>query len=70
MKRSHGWSLEKLSAPKRSEALTTSDDKYFIEAYKVYFHLIWLNGQGDVAGSADYGQLIPRKACFRKWSRT
>ena len=43
-----------------SKALTTSDDKYFIDAYKIYFNLIWLNGEvgtgaGDVAGGADYG---------------
>ncbi len=43
-----------------SKALTTSDDKYFISAYKVYFNLIWLNGEvgtgaGDVAGGADFG---------------
>jgi len=43
-----------------SKALTTSDDKYFIASYKVYFNLIWLNGEvgtgaGDVAGGADYG---------------
>jgi hypothetical protein len=43
-----------------SRALTTSDDKYFIAAYKIYFNLIWLNGEvgtgaGDVAGGADYG---------------
>ena len=42
-----------------SKALTTSDDKYFISAYKIYFNLIWLNGEvgtgaGDVAGGADY----------------
>ncbi len=42
-----------------SKALTTSDDKYFIAAYKIYFNLIWLNGEvgtgaGDVAGGADY----------------
>ncbi len=42
-----------------SKALTTSDDKYFIAAYKVYFDLIWLNGEvgtgaGDVAGGANY----------------
>ena len=28
-----------------SKALTTSDDKYFIAAYKIYFNLIWLNGE-------------------------
>jgi hypothetical protein len=43
-----------------SRALTTSDDKYFIAAYKVYFNLMWLAGEvgggaGDVAGGADYG---------------
>ncbi len=43
-----------------SKALTTSDDKYFIEAYKVYFNLLWLNGEvgpgaGDVAGGEDFG---------------
>lgn len=43
-----------------SKALTTSDDKYFIAAYKIYFNLIWLNGEvgtgaGDVAGGADFG---------------
>ena len=43
-----------------SKALTTSDDKYFVAAYKIYFNLIWLNGEvgtgaGDVSGGADYG---------------
>jgi photosystem II stability/assembly factor-like uncharacterized protein len=42
----------------RSEAL--SDDKFYVEAYKLYLNLIWLNaeigpGGGDVAGGADYG---------------
>ncbi len=36
-----------------------SDDKYFVEPYKVYLNLIWLNGEvgtgaGDVAGGANY----------------
>ncbi len=36
-----------------------SDDKYFVEADKVYLNLIWLNaevgpGGGDVAGGADF----------------
>ena len=36
-----------------------SDDKYYVEAYKVYLNLIWLNaevgtGGGDVAGGADF----------------
>ncbi len=42
-----------------SKALTYSDDKYFIAAYKIYFDLVWLNGEvgtgaGDVAGGANY----------------
>jgi photosystem II stability/assembly factor-like uncharacterized protein len=37
-----------------------SDDKYYVEAYKVYLNLIWLNGEvgtgaGDVPGGAEYG---------------
>ena len=43
-----------------SKALATSDDKYFISAYKIYFNLIWLNGEigtgaGDVSGGAAFG---------------
>ncbi len=43
-----------------SKALTTSDDKYYIAAYKIYFNLLWLNGEvgpgaGDVAGGDNYG---------------
>jgi hypothetical protein len=35
-----------------------SDDKWYVESYKVYQNLIWLNGvvnsgAGDVAGGAD-----------------
>jgi hypothetical protein len=35
-----------------------SDDKYYVEQYKVYMSLIWLNGElgngaGDVAGGSD-----------------
>ena len=42
-----------------SRADMLSDDKYFMESYKLYLNLIWLNGQvglgaGDVAGGADY----------------
>jgi hypothetical protein len=42
-----------------SPALLNSDDKYFVETYKVYLNLIWLNaevgtGGGDVAGGADF----------------
>ena len=36
-----------------------SDDKYYVEPYKVYMNLIWLNGvvgngAGDVAGGSDF----------------
>jgi photosystem II stability/assembly factor-like uncharacterized protein len=36
-----------------------SDDKWYVEAYKVYLNLVWLagavgTGAGDVAGGADY----------------
>jgi hypothetical protein len=42
-----------------SPALLNSDDKYFVEPYKVYLNLIWLNaevgtGGSDVAGGADF----------------
>jgi photosystem II stability/assembly factor-like uncharacterized protein len=42
-----------------SPALANSDDKYFVEGYRVYLDLIWLNaevgtGGGDVAGGADF----------------
>ncbi len=41
------------------KASSTSDDKYYVESYKVYLNLIWLNaevgpGGGDVAGGADF----------------
>jgi hypothetical protein len=43
-----------------SKALATSDDKYFVAAYQIYYNLLWLAGEagsgaGDVAGSADFG---------------
>jgi hypothetical protein len=36
-----------------------SDDKWFVESYKIYLNLVWLYGEvgtgaGDVAGGADY----------------
>ena len=42
-----------------SPSLLNSDDKYFVESYKVYLNLIWLNaevgtGGADVAGGADF----------------
>ncbi len=43
-----------------SKVEANSDDKYYVEPYKIYLNLIWLNGEvgtgaGDVAGSANYG---------------
>ena len=43
-----------------SESEMLSDDKYYVEAYKLYLNFIWLGqeiggGGGDTAGSADYG---------------
>jgi hypothetical protein len=42
-----------------SPALVNSDDKYFVEPYRAYLNLIWLNaevgtGGGDMAGGADF----------------
>src|SRR4029077_3677064 len=42
-----------------SPSEVNSDDKYYVEAYKVYLNLIWLNaevgsGGGDVAGGANF----------------
>jgi photosystem II stability/assembly factor-like uncharacterized protein len=42
-----------------SRSLTASDDKYYVESYKVYYNLLWLNaeigpGAGDVAGGTDF----------------
>jgi photosystem II stability/assembly factor-like uncharacterized protein len=42
-----------------SHADLNSDDKYYVEPFKVYMSLIWLNGTvgtgaGDVAGGADF----------------
>ena len=42
-----------------SKDLTTSDDKYYVSAYKLYYQLLWLNGEvgpgaGDVAGGDDF----------------
>jgi hypothetical protein len=42
-----------------SKTDANSDDKYYVEPYKVYLNLIWLNGEvgtgaGDVPGGADY----------------
>jgi hypothetical protein len=40
--------------------LAASDDKYYVSAWKIYYNLLWLNGEigtgaGDVAGGGDYG---------------
>ena len=42
-----------------SPSEVNSDDKYYVEPYRVYLNLIWLNaevgtGGGDVAGGADF----------------
>lgn len=42
-----------------SKELLNSDGKYYVEPYKLYYDLIWLNaeigpGAGDVAGGGDY----------------
>ena len=44
-----------------------SDDKYFVDAYKVYMNLLWLGGAigtgaGDEAGGAEYK---PRDAAYQ-----
>ncbi len=43
-----------------SKTEANSDDKFFVEPYKIYLNLIWLNGEvgtgaGDVAGGVNYG---------------
>jgi hypothetical protein len=50
--------IQKVEYQLFSKALAPSDDKYYMSAYKVYFNLLWLNGEvgtgaGDVAGSGD-----------------
>jgi hypothetical protein len=52
--------LESIEFKLVTPAQVHSDDKYFVEADKVYLNLIWLNaevgsGGGDVAGGADFG---------------
>jgi hypothetical protein len=42
-----------------SKPLAASDDKTYISAWKVYYNLLWLNGEigsgaGDVAGGTDF----------------
>jgi photosystem II stability/assembly factor-like uncharacterized protein len=42
-----------------SKPLAASDDKTYITAWKIYYNLLWLNGEigsgaGDVAGGTDY----------------
>src|SRR5205823_6864442 len=43
-----------------SRVEANSDDKYYVEPYKIYLNLLWLNGEvgqgaGDVAGGVSYG---------------
>ena len=40
-------------------AARLSDDKYFVQAYRIYMSLLWLNGEvgpgaGDVAGGQNF----------------
>ena len=54
-----GKKLETVEFQLVSRSNLNSDDKYYVEAYKVYMNLIWLNGQvgtgaGDVAGGANW----------------
>ena len=54
-----------------SRADMNSDDKYYVEPFKIYMALIWLNGvvgtgAGDVAGGAEYA---PTEASL-KWLAT
>ena len=47
-----------------------SDDKYYVEQYKIYMNLIWLNGEvgpgaGDVAGGTDFGPTETSLAVFQ-----
>ena len=55
-----------------------SDDKWYVEAYKVYMNLVWLagvvgTGAGDVAGGADYRPTDASLQCWpasrRTWPR-
>ena len=51
--------VRRSSCSSLSRSDMNSDDKYYVEPYKVYMNLIWLNGvvgngAGDVAGGADY----------------
>jgi hypothetical protein len=51
--------MQKVEYKVVSKALTTSDDKYYVEAYKIYYNLLWLDGEigpgaGDVAGGEDF----------------
>ena len=53
-----------------SPALVNSDDKYFVESYRAYLNLIWLNaevgtGGGDVAGGADFAPTEPQLDSLR-----
>jgi hypothetical protein len=42
-----------------AEPLAASDDKTYISAWKIYYNLLWLNGEigsgaGDVSGGTDF----------------
>ena len=51
-----------------------SDDKWYVEAYKVYMNLIWHygmigTGAGDVAGGADYRPTVASMKVLKRSSR-
>ena len=51
--------LESVEFKLISKTEANSDDKFFVEPYKIYLNLIWLNGEvgtgaGDVAGGVNY----------------
>ena len=41
-----------------SKALRTSDDKYFIQAYKIYLDLLWLNGEVGRISAVEWPRLL------------
>jgi len=54
-----GKKLQSVEYELVSESDLNSDDKYYVEPYKAYMNLIWLNGEvgtgaGDVAGGVDW----------------
>ena len=55
-----------------SSVLAASDDKYFVQPYKPYYDLLWLNaevgtGAGDVAGGARHAPTANAKALLAQY---